>query len=68
MVADSEGIVKRQEVEIENLEGDNIIIKKGLAGNETVLITPNENLKDGERVILQMRIRGNQNAKSGKVK
>lgn len=68
VVADSEGIVKRQEVEIENLEGDNIIIKKGLAGNETVLITPNENLKDGERVILQMRIRGNQNAKSGKVK
>ena len=36
VVANSDGIVKRQEVEIENLEGDNVIVKKGLTGSETI--------------------------------
>lgn len=70
VVADIDGVVKRQEIELENLEGDNIIVKSGLVGDETVLITPDENLKDGEKVILQIkgRNRGNQNVKSGNVK
>ena len=68
VVADIEGTIQRKEVEIENLEGDNIIIKKGLEGGETILITPDEGLKDGEKVILQIRNRGNNNVKSKEVK
>lgn len=68
VVANSDGIVKRQEVEIENLEGDNVIVKKGLTGSETILITPDESLQDNQKVILQMRGRGSQNVKSGNAK
>lgn len=68
IVATDDGVIKKQEVEIANLEGDNLIIKKGLVGDENVLITPDESLQDGEKVILQMRGRGNQNVKGRKVK
>lgn len=68
VVADVEGVIKKQEVELENLEGDNIIVKSGLIGDETVLITPDESLEEGEKVIIQMRSRGNRDVKGGKTK
>lgn len=68
VTVDTEGIVKKEEVEITNLEGDNLIIKKGLSGNEMILITPDEKIKDGEKVIIQMKGRGNKNARSEGIK
>ncbi len=68
VVADVDGIVSKKEVRIENLEGDNIVIKSGLSGGENILITPDESLKDGDRIIAQMKNRGNKNVESGKAK
>lgn len=68
VTVDIEGIVTKKEVELENLEGDNIIVKRGLNGGENILITPDDGLKDGDKVIVQMRSRGNKNVEGRKLK
>lgn len=65
---DKDGIVSKKTIEITNMEGDNLIVSKGLDGNETILITPDSSLKVGDKVIVQIKNRGIENVKGGKVK
>ena len=49
-VCDDFGTITQRFVEVENAKGDNIVITKGLEVGEEILITPNQNLKSGDKI------------------
>lgn len=49
-VCDDTGIISQKFVEIENAKGDKIFIKSGLEVGEEILVTPNQNLKSGDKI------------------
>ncbi|MFK4784896.1 efflux RND transporter periplasmic adaptor subunit [Fusobacterium sp. MFO224] len=50
-VVDKEGILSKKYIEIKSLEGDKVIVLKGLNIGDHILKTPFENLKEGDKVL-----------------
>lgn len=49
-ICDDFGTLTQRFVEIENIKGEKIIIKKGLEIGEEILVNPNINLKSGDKI------------------
>ena len=54
-VSSDDGVLSKRIIEIENIKGDDIVVKNGLKAGENILITPDENLKEGSKVFLQFK-------------
>ena len=63
-VCDDFGNITQRFVEVENAKGDKVVGKKGLEVGEEILITPNQNLKSGDKI----KKGAVKNDKSGKFK
>ena len=50
-VLDKENIVREKKVEIKNVVGENILITSGLEVGENLIVTPDDKLKDGLKLV-----------------
>ncbi|WP_027129066.1 efflux RND transporter periplasmic adaptor subunit [Fusobacterium perfoetens] len=54
-VYNNDGTIKKKNIKVESLKGDNLIVKEGLTFDEIILTTPDISLIDGEKVIIKVK-------------
>ena len=54
-VSSDDGVLSKRGIEVENIKGDDIVVKNGLKAGENILVTPDESLKEGNKVFLQFK-------------
>ena len=54
-VSSDDGVLSKRGIEVENIKGDDIVVKNGLKAGENILVTPDEGLKEGSKVFLQFK-------------
>ena len=54
-VSSDDGVLSKRGIEVENIKGDDIVVKNGLKAGENILVTPDESLKEGSKVFLQFK-------------